>query len=213
MVDGYLRQSPLAHMHLEARAANEPQENEIGVEMGERPLLGMINLRAQKSDPVFLSTIKQNLGLDVPTDVNTVSGSIDGIYTLCLGPDEWLIVTPSNKEQKIHNDLRQALEHLHTSINLIGESRTVIRLNGLNARDTLAKGCSLNLHPRAFKPGQCAQTILGRSDITIHQVANEDKTNAAKYDIIVLRSFAEYVWVWLEDAASEYGVRVVTHLS
>ena len=213
MVDGYLRQSPLAHMHLEARAANEPQENEIGVEMGERPLLGMINLRAQKSDPVFLSTIKQNLGLDVPTDVNTVSESIDGIYTLCLGPDEWLIVAPSNKEQKIHNDLRQALEHLHTSINLIGESRTVIRLNGLNARDTLAKGCSLDLHPRAFKPGQCAQTILGRSDITIHQVAHQDKTYAAKYDIIVLRSFAEYVWTWLEDAAREYGVRVVIHPS
>ena len=25
------------------------------------------------------------------------------------------------------------------------------------------------------------------------------------YDIYVLRSFAEYLWLWLEDAAMEYG--------
>ncbi len=213
MVDGYLRQSPLAHLHLEARATNDPTENEVGVEMGERPLLGMINLRAQKSDPVLSPAITKVLGLELPTDVNTVSGRIDGIYTLCLGPDEWLIVTPSNKEQNLYSELTQALEQLHTSINLVGESRTVIRLSGLHARNVLAKGCSVDLHPRVFKPGQCAQTILGRSDITVHQVADESGTNAATYDIIVFRSFAEYVWTWLEDAAREYGVRVVIHPS
>ena len=213
MVDGYLRQSPLAHLHLEARATNDPTENEVGVEMGERPLLGMINLRAQKNDPVLSPAITKVLGLELPTDVNTVSGRIDGIYTLCLGPDEWLIVTPSNKEQILYSELTQALEQLHTSINLVGESRTLIRLSGLYARNVLAKGCSVDLHPRVFKPGQCAQTILGRSDITVHQVADEAGTNAATYDIIVFRSFAEYVWTWLEDAAREYGVRVVIHPS
>ena len=213
MVDGYLRQSPLAHLHLEARATNDPTENEVGVEMGERPLLGMINLRAQKSDPVLSPAITKVLGLELPTDVNTVSGRIDGIYTLCLGPDEWLIVTPSNKEQNLYSELTQALEQLHTSINLVGESRTLIRLSGLYARNVLAKGCSVDLHPRVFKPGKCAQTILGRSDITVHQVADEAGTNATTYDIIVFRSFAEYVWTWLEDAAREYGVRVVIHPS
>ena len=213
MADGYLRQSPLAHLHLEARATNDPTENEVGVEMGERPLLGMINLRAQKSDPVLSPAITKVLGLELPTDVNTVSGRIDGIYTLCLGPDEWLIVTPSNKEQNLYSELTQALEQLHTSINLVGESRTVIRLSGLHARNVLAKGCSVDLHPRVFKSGQCAQTILGRSDITVHQVAHEARTDAATYDIIVFRSFAEYVWTWLEDAAREYGVRVVIHPS
>ena len=209
MIDGYLRQSPLAHLHLEARATNDPIENEVGVEMGERPLLGMINLRAQKSDPVFLPTITKIPGLELPTEVNTVAEGIGGIYTLCLGPDEWLIVTPTNKEQKLYSELIQSLEQLHTSINLVGESRSVIRLSGLHAHSVLAKGCSVDLHPRVFKPGQCAQTILGRSDIIIHQVAHEAKTNAATYDIIIFRSFAEYVWTWLEDAAREYGVRVV----
>jgi len=213
MVNGYLRQSPLAHLHLEARATNDPTENEVGIELGERPLLGMINLRAQKSDPVVSPAITHVLGRDLPTDVNTVSGMIDGIYTLCLGPDEWLIVTASNKEQKLYNELIQALQQLHTSINLVGESRTVIRLSGLHARSVLAKGCSVDLHPRVFKPGQCAQTILARSDITLHHVAHEANTNDAIYDIIVFRSFAEYVWTWLEDAAREYGIRVVIHPS
>ena len=30
------------------------------------------------------------------------------------------------------------------------------------------------------------------------------------YDIYVLRSFAEYLWLWLEDAAQEYGLAVTT---
>ncbi len=29
------------------------------------------------------------------------------------------------------------------------------------------------------------------------------------FDIYVVRSFAEYLWAWLEDAGREYGVRVV----
>ena len=83
---------------------------------------------------------------------------------------------------------------------------TVIRLAGAHARDTLAKGCPVDMHPRVFGPGQCAQTILARADMTIHQTADDT------YDIIVRRSFAEYVWTWLEDAAREYGIRVVTRL-
>ena len=42
--------------------------------------------------------------------------------------------------------------------------------------------------------------------MTIQQTADDT------YDIIVRRSFAEYVWTWLEDAAREYGIRVVTGL-
>ena len=83
---------------------------------------------------------------------------------------------------------------------------TVIRLAGSHAHQVLAKGCPLDMHRRVFKPGQCAQTILARADMIIHKTAEE------AYDIIVLRSFTEYVWTWLEDAAREYGIRVIAGL-
>ena len=35
------------------------------------------------------------------------------------------------------------------------------------------KGCSLDLHPRSFRPGQCAQTLLARGGIILPDTAKE----------------------------------------
>ena len=75
--------------------------------------------------------------------------------------------------------------------------------NFYTLRDLLEKGCSLDLHSRAFQTGHCDQTRLARAAILLHQT---DDTPA--YDIHVAWSFAAYLWVWLEDAAAEYGLAV-----
>ena len=205
MADTYLRQTPLAHLHLDARAANEAADAITGVHIGERPLLGLINLRGQRSNPDFGQAVKKVVGASLPS-VNETSGKPEGVHVLGLGPDEWLIITPTDEEANLQANLRKAVADFHAAVTLTGESMTVIRLSGAHARDTLAKGCPVDMHPRVFGPGQCAQTILARADMTIHQTADDT------YDIIVRRSFAEYVWTWLEDAAREYGIRVVTGL-
>ncbi|MDG2205602.1 MAG: sarcosine oxidase subunit gamma family protein [Alphaproteobacteria bacterium] len=205
MADTYLRQSPLAHLHLDARAANEAADAITGVHIGERLLLGMINLRGQRSNPAFGPAVKKVVGAALP-GVNKTSGKPEGVHVLGLGPDEWLIITPTGEEAGLQANLRRAVADFHAAATLTGESMTVIRLAGAHARGVLAKGCPVDIHPRVFGPGQCAQTILARADMTMHQTADD------AYDIIVRRSFAEYVWTWLEDAAREYGVRVVTGL-
>ena len=84
-----------------------------------------------------------------------------------------------------------------------------VRLNsqivnsGIVLRDVLRKGTSIDLHPKAFGPGQCAQTGIARCHMLLHQTSDEPA-----YDIYVHRSFADYLWRWLEDAAREYGVAV-----
>ena len=49
--------------------------------------------------------------------------------------------------------------------------------------------------------------------MTLHLFADESAAQAGAegpvFDIYVLRSFAEYLWAWLEDAAQEYGVTVL----
>ena len=205
MANTYLRQTPLAHLHLDARAANEAADAITGVHIGERLLLGMMNLRGQRTNPAFGSAVIKVVGAALP-NVNETSGKPEGVHVLGLGPDEWLIITPTGEEADIHANLEKATTEFHTAVTLTGESMTVIRLAGAHARGVLAKGCPVDIHPRVFGPGQCAQTILARADMTMHQTADD------AYDIIVRRSFAEYVWTWLEDAAREYGVRVVTGL-
>ncbi len=205
MADTYLRQTPLAHLHLDARAANEASDAITGVHIGERLLLGMMNLRGQRTNPAFGSAIKKVVGAALPS-VNETSGKSEGVHVLGLGPDEWLIITPTGDEANLKANLEKAVADFHAAVTLTGESMTVIRLTGAHARDVLAKGCPVDMHPRVFGSGQCAQTTLARADITMHRTADD------AFDIIVRRSFAEYVWTWLEDAAREYGVRVVTGL-
>ncbi len=69
----------------------------------------------------------------------------------------------------------------------------------------LAKGCPLDLHPRAFPPGSCAGSLLAKASVLIHLV--EDEPHPV-FDLYVSRSFAHYLWAWIEDAGLEYGVQV-----
>ena len=86
----------------------------------------------------------------------------------------------------------------------LGDSRCCITLAGPRARDLLVKGCPLDLHPRAFGAGRCAQSLIAKAGVTLYQVSDEPA-----YQIYVLRSFAEYLWLWLEDGAREYGLAVL----
>ena len=76
-------------------------------------------------------------------------------------------------------------------------------MSGPRVRDTLAKGCSLDLHPRAFKPGDAATTPVALIDCQIWQL---DETPT--YALAVPSSFAESFWDWLTASAAEFGYTV-----
>ena len=61
------------------------------------------------------------------------------------------------------------------------------------------KGCRLDLHPRAFKPGGCMQTALARAQAILHHT-----DDAPTYEITVRNSFSIYLATWLLDAMAEY---------
>ena len=171
--------------------------------MCERAFRGQFALRCDPQDSAMLEAVESALGPPVPLAANTASTGKRNTV-LWLGPDEWLIVTPPGREARIEKALREAIGEGHAALTDVSDSRTVIGLSGRHARDVLAKGCHLDLHPRAFGPGQCAQTAFARSHVLLHQTGK-----APDYDIYVHRSFAAYLWAWLEDAAGEYGVAVV----
>lgn len=104
---------------------------------------------------------------------------------LWLGPTEWLVVGdgPTNLPGGVD----------------VSANRTTIELSGPHARDVLEKGCTLDLHPRAFTVGRCAQTTLARAQIILWQTSN-----TPVYHLLVRGSFAQYVADWLVDASREY---------
>ncbi|MDH3671873.1 MAG: sarcosine oxidase subunit gamma [Gammaproteobacteria bacterium] len=201
MAKDYLRQSALAHLHLAALGVDDPDG--AGVVLCERPFRGQLSLRGNSADHEFVEGVQGVLGVGAPLDPNTVNVA-GNITVLWLGPNEWLIVTPDGQETELVERISDALAGQHFAVSDVSDSRAIIGLTGIHARDVLMKGCSLDLHPRAFNAGSCAQSSLARCHVLLHQI-NEIPT----YDIYVHRSFSDYAWRWLEDAAREYGFAII----
>jgi len=117
-------------------------------------------------------------------------------FVLWLGPDWYLVVDSpgTDLEAGLEAELRGGSA---TAVD-VSAARTVLNLAGPHARAVLEHGCALDLHPRAFGPGRCAQTNLAKAQVLIHQLGPEE------YRVFVRSSFADYLASWLLDAMVEY---------
>lgn len=201
MTEAYLRQSALAHLGLAGRAA-APSDG-APVSLTEMALPAAVNLRGGADDAAFHDAVREALSLDLPTAPNTVATAGD-IALLWFGPDEWLAVrhdTAPDGEAQLAARLRAGLTGRHAAVTDVGESLVCLRIAGPMARDVIAKGCPLDLHPSVFGgAGHCAQSHLSKTAIVLHQ-----RDEAPTFDLYTRRSFADYLWHWLEDAAREYA--------
>jgi len=188
MSDLFQQESPLVQIEL-----GEPKGNAPRIE--EKPFLGFINLRGRSDHTGFIAGVLKVLGVEAPTQANTViEAGENRIYW--LGPDEWLIVTPAGRQDQLKKDLLAALDGVFSSVVDNSSGLTMVRITGANAADLIATDCPLDLHPREFKPGQCAQTRLAKAGMTIAPL-----TDGAGFELIIRRSFADYLLLWLQDAA------------
>ncbi len=200
MSDAIRQESPLVERITSERKAASPAN--AGATLRERPFLGCVNLRGNPEDPQFLEGVKGVLGVDLPLAPNTVAASGD-TTVFWLAPTEWFVRTGAGRELDLIAQLEEALAGRHIATSDVTGNYTTIELTGPNSRDALEKGCTLDLHPRAFAPGQCAQTLLSHSGMLI-----SPRGDGSGFELVVRRSFADYVFVWLEDACAEYGMAV-----
>lgn len=185
--------------HLAGAMEEASLSGERGVALRELRCLAQVDLRADVRDARAAGRLAAALGSPLPTKPNTTAGG-EPWSTLWLGPDEWLVVGPEGDELRIERALRAALADAHGSVVDVAANRTTLELRGPLAREVLAKGCALDLHPRRFRAGDCAQTALARAQIVLRQVDDEPR-----YWILVRCSFAPYLVEWLIDAMAEYG--------
>lgn len=177
-----------------------------GVRLGERRELAKIDLRGDAHDRAFMAAVGRVLDLLLPTEpcTSAVKGEIGVLW---LGPDQWLLTCPAEDGASLAGSLREALAGVHAAITDLTDGRVALRVAGPSARDVLAKGTPLDLHPRVFPPGSCAGTLLAKASVLIHFV-DDDAERGPEFDVYVARSFAHYLWTWLEDAGREYGVQI-----
>ena len=193
MAEPTSRHSPVA----ELRSAMAAASVDGVVSIGELPASEQVDLRGSADDQAFVAAVQGVLGLSLPP-ANSFA-SRDDLDALWLGPDEWLIVRPEGSGAAVAGPLQAALGGQHAAVTDVSAARIVLELDGPKAGEVLAKGCSLDLHPRAFTPGRCAQTLLARAQVIIQQT-----DQAPTYRLYVRPSYAAYLVSWLMDAMREY---------
>ncbi|NNC23872.1 sarcosine oxidase subunit gamma [Salinisphaera sp. USBA-960] len=168
---------------------------ELGVSVTEQPVAGAINLRGHADDPAFANAVKHALGLAPPTTPNTIADG-DGLEALWLAPTEWLIRCELSAQVELENALGDTLADQFTAINDVSGYYATFTVHGRNARHLLERATPLDIHPRVFGPGQCAQTVFAQTSAII--LPREAETT--RFDLIIRRSAADYAWHYLDDA-------------
>lgn len=157
----------------------------------ELPLAAAANLRG--SGEAFVAGVEEAIGGLLPLEPDRFVEA-GGVTIAWLGPDEWLVIDPAGDASGLEARLSAAPGAVATDVT---GNRVALRLSGPAARDLLAAGCSLDLHPRAFAAGQCAQTLLARTGVILLQ-----RDDAPTFDLLVRRSFARYLRDWLASVAA-----------
>lgn len=166
-----------------------------------------VTLRADPTDGALMAQLGAALGAALPTTPNTVAEAADGqAHVLWLGPNEWLIVGPEGAAPDVAPDLesriRGAADGAFVTTVDVSANRVGVELEGAHARALLAFGCALDLHPRGFGPGSCAQTLVARAGVILWALGAEP---APTFRLLVRPSFASYLETWLRDAAVGLG--------
>jgi sarcosine oxidase subunit gamma len=139
------------------------------------------------------------LGVELPTTPNTWVPAGAG-RAVWLGPDEWLLSSTTEGPEDLEARVRAAVVPLGGAATDVSAQRIGVRLTGPRVRDVLAKGCSIDLHPRVFGRGSSAQTALGQAGVVLLALSDAGDD----YAVLVRSSFAGYLADWLLDAALEF---------
>ncbi len=167
------------------------------IEIVEVASQGHVNLRGAARNAVFKDAVQATAGVSLPLAANTASGT-QPPCALWLGPDEWLLRLPGEAQAATCVDaLDAALAGEFFAASDISSAQTVLRLSGAHARRVLSKGCTLDLHPGVFGAGRCAQTNMAQATVILLPLADA----AGGIEVVVRRSFADYLARWLLDAS------------
>ncbi len=172
------------------------------VRLSERKALTAIQVLSFNGKyPDVAAAIGKALGIECPV-LPGVSNSDGQTQLSWNGPNSWMVVAGDAETGRASGEL------LETLTNAVGGQAAVVdqshgrcglRLSGSSARQVMAKNTAIDLHPRAFGPGQCAMTSVAHMNATIVQV-----DAVPTYDLFVIRSLARSFAHAIEHACHEF---------
>lgn len=171
----------------------------------EEPYATQLLLRLDPTTRVA-PAVEDVLGLALPV-ANRASLSVDRTVSW-LGPDEWL-VTDAAGPGDLESRLAELVHPAGGAVVDVSAHRTTLRLRGGYARPVLAKGSSVDLHPRVVRRGLAVQTMVAHAAVVLIVLDSGavEQGQGAPLDVrlLVRSTFAAYLADWLLDAGLEYS--------
>jgi len=169
----------------------------------------------ERADLAFASVIaKRGKRFALVNAVNTAFGvalpdgprrATRGLVTFAgTGPDQWIASAEGSDAPGFAARLRSRLGPF-AAVADQSDARLVLRVSGPRVRDVLAKGVPVDLHPKVFKPGDVAGTVVGYINTQVDML-----DDAPTFQLAAPRSMAGSFWSWLTAAAAEFGYDVIT---
>lgn len=161
------------------------------ITMGAREGLTLASFAAAKGKrEALVATMQDRYGLTLPSTPMRVEGK--DIAVLWSGPDQWIAVAERANGRDVEQELKPLLAGVAAVVDQT-DARVIIRISGARSRDILAKGVPIDLHPRAFGPGDVAITHASHIGVMLWQL-----DAAPTYELAVFRSFAQSLAEWLD---------------
>ena len=154
----------------------------------------IVQIVQYKSSNLLLDNLQID-GLNLRDNLSSVSCN-DHTRILWNGPRNWLLVS---KKQDLLKDLEQKFNENEFAVTDISHSKTIIEIEGKEAKEVLKKGCPFNFSE--LEKNQCLNSTYNGMSVTIDML-NDDPD---KFRIFGLRSFGESLYHSITDASLEFG--------
>ena len=160
-----------------------------------------LTLRGDSGDTQFGHAVLQVTGVTLPTKPGTYKRSGNtSIYW--LGPNEWL-VTAASQALSLESALRQQLKG-HVAVVDVSGGQTQVNLSGEQVGTLLKKASVYDFGSWAEasdQDGRCTQTTFASASALVAKNAD------GSIDLIIRRSFSDYIMQWLLDAVEDTGFK------
>lgn len=199
-------QSPLHHVGMDelANSATVFGNAAAGITLQEKKFLGHLTLRLNAENLDQLAAIERVLGGALPLE--PLTSVVYGEYSIrWMSPDEWLILVPGLESFEIESKFRDEMTGHYSLVNSSGGS-TVIELSGEDVIELLKRSTSIDLHLSVFPVGKVVSTLFAKSNAIIRRLGEQH------FELIVRRSFSDYIWLWLQEVSREFGLVVKSDL-
>lgn len=183
--------SPLQHRMSAASAAS------ARVQAAELAHLALVTIRGKPGDAAFRAGAERVLGVPLPTRASSLTATPRGAL-LWQSPDEWLLVARRSERAGLLEAFGTALYGVFAQVVDSSGGYALLRLAGPEHVTVLR-----HLGPYDFERlavGQGVGTVLGKANVSVL------RSDAAGVLLLFRRSFADYVWMLVEQAARPYGL-------